>query len=329
MSIRVSQVVKEIAATVASGNMRVTQAAAEILQSGGSPKARVTQANAEILAYAHSQLVYGVSPVSESNVPQPLVFHAFVVLGMTSVDESAVGAPSVTHNPQMVTYYYPSSGGGAYSTIAPPGSGEARYPVKASKEIVYAPRFSNWDSRLRYMQKLWEDYARAAVEGQPSAGVRGLGSLGRISNGFRWLEFGRQRRPWMRQGSIVTPAPSDGDTVVCEFEVPEGYYGWLSGFWWAYTGTGYVQGSTDICWRIRIGDQYPDGYGAVWFQLGTPTDPITVTGMLPLRSRQKAQLIVLVRNDSGSIQVGSSRIIGGMQGWLYEPEGGKGGGVRW
>jgi len=133
----------------------------------------------------------------------------------------------------------------------------------------------------------------------------------------------------MRQGSIVTPAPANGDTVVCEFEVPEGYYGWLSGFWWAYTGTGYVEGSSDIEWRIRIADQYPDGYGRVRFQMGTPTDPLTITGMMPLRSKQTVRLIVFVKNDSGNIQVGNSRIIGGLQGWLYEPEGGKGGGVRW
>jgi hypothetical protein len=133
----------------------------------------------------------------------------------------------------------------------------------------------------------------------------------------------------MRQGSIVTPAPADGDVAVCEFEVPEGYYGYLTGFWWAYTGTGYVEGSTDIYWRIKISDWYPEGYGAVRFQMGTPTDPLTVTGMLPLRSRETVKLIVFVKNDSGFIQVGTSRIIGGIRGWLYEPEGGTGGGVRW
>ena len=324
MAARVSQANKEIAAS-ADASVRVTQANAEVLQSEGDPRVRVTQSNLEVVesggdpaarvTQANAEILQSdgipAARVTQANLEVLLWVNSWVIYWMGTIDESSVPAPTVLLSPPPPTpvfYFYPSGGG---------------------KVLKYKPEKSAIDDRLLALQRIWEDYARAAVEGQPSAGIRGLGSVGRISNGFRWLEFGRQRRPWMRQGSIATPAPANGDTVVCEFEVPEGYYGWLSGFWWAYTGTGYVEGSTDICWRIRIGDQYPDGYGAVWFQLGTPTDPITVTGMLPLRSRQKAQLIVLVRNDSGSIQVGNSRIIGGLQGWLYEPEGGKGGGVRW
>jgi hypothetical protein len=325
MAVRVSQTNKEIAGTSSSPTTRVTQANAEILSTDAVANARVTQANAEILSTQSSSNarvtqtsaeILSTQSNSNARVTQVnaeiLVFvYSWMIYGMGPVDESSVNAPTVLLTPPPpppVFYFYPSGGG---------------------KVLRYKPEKSAIDDRLLMLQRIWEDYARAAVEGQPSVGIRGLGSMGRISNGFRWLEFGRQRRPWMRQGSIVTPAPANGDTVVCEFEVPEGYYGWLSGFWWAYTGTGYIEGSTDIEWRIRIGDQYPEGYGRVRFQMGTPTDPLTITGMMPLRSRQKVRLIVFVKNDSGNIQVGSSRIIGGLRGWLYEPETGGNLGIRW
>ena len=325
MAARVSQTNKEIAGTSSSPAARVTQANAEILSTGSAPNARVTQANAEILSaggsanarvtQASAEILSTQSNsnarVTQANAEILLFVYSWMIYGMGPIDESSVPAPTVLLTPPPpppVFYFYPSGGG---------------------KVLKYKPEKSAVDDRLLALQRIWEDYARAAVEGQPSAGIRGLGSMGRVSNGFRWLEFGRQRRPWMRQGSIVTPAPANGDVTVCEFEVPEGYYGWLSGFWWAYTGTGYVEGSTDIEWRIRVADQYPEGYGQVRFQMGTPTDPLIITGMLPLRSRQKVRLIVFVKNDSGNIQVGGSRIVGGLQGWLYEPEGGKGGGVRW
>jgi hypothetical protein len=323
MAVRVSQVNKEIAAS-ADASVRVTQANAEVLQSAGDPTIRVTQANLEIaesgsnpaarVTQANAEILQSdgipAARFTQANAEVLLWVHSWVIYWMGSIDESSVPAPTVLLTPPPpppVFYYYPSGGG---------------------KVLKYKPEKSAIDDRLVKLQRMWEDYARAAVEGKPPAGVRGLGSVGRISNGFRWLEFGRQRRPWMRQGSIVTPAPANGDTVVCEFEVPEGYYGWLSGFWWAYTGTGYVEGSTDIEWRIRIGDQYPDGYGRVRFQMGTPTDPLAITGMLPMRSRQKVRLIVFVKNDSGNIQVGGSRIVGGLQGWLYEPER-TGEGIHW
>lgn len=301
MANRVSQTSKEIAGTAQDPLTRVTQATAEVLSGGGNNNVRITQTTAEILSGGGNNNVR----LTQTNVEVLVWWTSKLLWNLVQVGEGDVPAPTVllqTPPPPPVFYFYPTGG---------------------ARVLKYKPKEGEADRQLKRLQRLWEDYARAAVGGYPS-----LKGLGRISNGIRWLSLGRQRKPWFRQGSIVTPAPGAGTVAVVSYEVPEGYYGWVSGFWWAYTGTGFVEGGGDIEWRLRVADNYPDGYGRVLFQMGTATDPLTVTGMLPLRSRQSVEVAVLVTNNSGGIQIGSSYILAGLAGWLYEPEV-RDGGVRW
>jgi hypothetical protein len=106
---------------------------------------------------------------------------------------------------------------------------------------------------------------------------------------------------------------------IIRLEVPEGFFGVITGYGWEYTGTGYVQGSTDIYWRLKVGLWFPEGLGQVRFMLGDPRDPLKTGAMIMLRPRQAVRLIVRVNNDSGNIQVGGSYILGALCGWFYEP----------
>jgi hypothetical protein len=163
MAARVSQTNKEIAGTSSSPTTRVTQTNAEILSTGTDPNARVTQASAEILSTQSNSN----ARVTQASVEILVYVYSWMIYGIGSIDESSVPAPTVLLTPPPpppVSYYYPSGGG---------------------KVLKYKPEKSEADDRLLALQRIWEDYARAAVEGQPSAGIRGLGSMGRISNGFR------------------------------------------------------------------------------------------------------------------------------------------------
>lgn len=183
----------------------------------------------------------------------------------------------------------------------------------------FKPVAGEADLLLRKLERItlrWAEKARPWQFAQPPRGMSGLGShQERFSPGAP----ARIRRPFLFQKSIVTPAPSAGEVSIVEFEVPEGFYGVITGYGWDYTGTGYVQGSTDIYWRLRVGMWFPNGLGQVAYELGDPRDPMKTGSMIHLRPRQRVRLIVKVNNDSGGIQIGTSYILGALCGWFYEP----------
>jgi len=80
------------------------------------------------------------------------------------------------------------------------------------------------------------------------------------------------------RAAVDTPAPAAGDVTVLDWTVPDTYDG--------------------------------IGYGEV-YQFMPISDAIN------LRAGQRVQIIVNVPNTSGLIQVGTSRIVVGLQGWLY------------
>lgn len=136
-----------------------------------------------------------------------------------------------------------------------------------------------------------------------------MDELGRMPDGA--VEF-------YERGSIVTPAPAATPTTVMQFVVPTGYLGIIYGVLLHYTGTGFVEGSGDIVWRVMIGNAWAaPGLGNCLFQLGTVGQCLSLTDYLPANSNQRISVSVQVPNTSGNIQVGASRILATLQGWYY------------
>jgi hypothetical protein len=116
---------------------------------------------------------------------------------------------------------------------------------------------------------------------------------------------------------IITPAPGQ-DYLVGSFRVPNGYNGMLYGIHVGYTGTGFVDGSGDIIWRIMIGNAWAaPGLGRITTKLGSPHQLLQITDYIKLKSNQTVSVLVNVPNASGNIQVGVSRILATLQGWYY------------
>jgi hypothetical protein len=136
------------------------------------------------------------------------------------------------------------------------------------------------------------------------------------------LDFGRvavpeQAVPFSRIGSVVTPAPIAGDVVLAQERVPYGYDGLMMAFFSQYTGQGFDQGSGDIVWRIQLNQRYLKELGNVPFALGSSKSPCPLTEGQIVLSGQLMRLIVNVPNLSGNIQVGGSRIVGGLIGFYW------------
>lgn len=277
--VRVSQASIEIAAQNTAPNILTSQASAEIATNSSSPETRITQVFASVLVWVRSVHIWSGSVFGGSSFPSG---------GTVSLDPPP---------PTPVTILSPFSGGRI--------SGFRPEPREA--DFVLA--------RLTETAERWAKKMHP-VQTRP-LGMRGLGSHQEKLAGYTGPA--RVRKPFLFQNSIVTPAPSAGEVDIVSFEVPEGFYGVITGYGWDYTGTGYVSGSTDIYWRLKIGQRYPKGLGQVVYEVGDPRDPMKTGAAIKLCPRQRVRLIVQVTNDGGLIQIGASHILGAVCGWFYEP----------
>ena len=117
-------------------------------------------------------------------------------------------------------------------------------------------------------------------------------------------------------GSIVTPV-AGADNLVVQFSPGPGYRAVIYGVTFWYTGTGFVPGSGDIYWRLRIGQVWARNFGNVPIPLGTPAGGWPIQDYFNVTANQTASILVNVPNASGSIQVGASQIVGMIQGWVF------------
>lgn len=126
-----------------------------------------------------------------------------------------------------------------------------------------------------------------------------------------------QSFPFLKQAGIVTPTTVSGDNTVVEFTVKQGYDGLLSGFYFAYSGTGFSQGSGDIIWRIQINQRYVKDLSNTPYLLGDPVSPIPMTQGQIITSGQTVRAIVSIPNLSGMIQIGNSTVYAGLLGFFW------------
>ena len=105
--------------------------------------------------------------------------------------------------------------------------------------------------------------------------------------------------------------------LITEERVPYGYDGLMMGFFTTYTGQGFEQGSGDIEWRIQLNQRYLENLGNIEFQLGSSVSPCPLTEGQILLSGQLMRLVVNVPNLSGNIQIGGSRVGGGLIGFYW------------
>ena len=119
------------------------------------------------------------------------------------------------------------------------------------------------------------------------------------------------------RASAVTPAPAAGDVLVLDWTVPYTYDGIIYGICLQYSGTGFEDGSGDIIWRVRIGNAWARNMGNVTTALGEVYQFLNITDKIDISGGDRVQIYVNVPNLSGNIQVGASRILVGVQGWVY------------
>ena len=126
-----------------------------------------------------------------------------------------------------------------------------------------------------------------------------------------------QGREFTAKNSILTPEPATLDNLVVRVRVPTGYNGILYALCLFYAGTGFVEGSGDLYYRLKVGRAWARNLGNWAYSLGVPNQPFPLSDQIWLEDGQSVELYVSAPNLSGSLQIGIARIIGVLQGWFY------------
>jgi hypothetical protein len=131
----------------------------------------------------------------------------------------------------------------------------------------------------------------------------------------QWEEALRGSITFNPVGSVELP-PVNTESVILSFRVPTGYDGLILAQFHQYTGPGFVDGSGDIVWRVRINGRYAKDMGNMLTQLGNNITQSPVAGGVQLRSGNLVEYIVEAPNTSGSVMPGYN-ILAGLHGVFY------------
>lgn len=139
-----------------------------------------------------------------------------------------------------------------------------------------------------------------------------------------WVEMPPGGIPFDPFAAITTPAANGVETEVLQFKVPYGYDGIINGITNLFTGPGFVEGSGDLIWRIRVGQPQLQGrpqrnYSSIRQTMGDLTSPREVPGGIRIIADQFVEYSVVHSLGSPIVPAGT-RIICNIQGY-YWPRG--------
>lgn len=124
-----------------------------------------------------------------------------------------------------------------------------------------------------------------------------------------------QGRQFSEINSIALPAADGLDYLVASFRVPTGYEGVITSVVNLYTGAGFVEGSGDLTWRVRLGRRWARNFGQVLTTMGSLTSPCPLfRGGWRTSTNQVVEYYV---NHSVLSGLAGGRIVCGFFGWHY------------
>jgi hypothetical protein len=106
-------------------------------------------------------------------------------------------------------------------------------------------------------------------------------------NAVRW-------QPGKDQPLVIPVGPETGfDILVFQDRIPPGYDGLLVALTNIWNGTGFVEASGDITWRVKIDQRFIPYYDTILTTLGSLAVPFDIIGQgIPLLSGQLVQYFV-------------------------------------
>lgn len=168
--------------------------------------------------------------------------------------------------------------------------------------------------------------AALASEAALWARIVQCGGLAMTTRGQRARRY--QRPPWETMppegerlnqlGSIALPAIEQVDTLVLDFQMPFAWDGVATNVMMTLAGSGLVEGSGDVVWRLKVGDRWIPDFSNVIFQLNDLRNPhALVGGYIRALSLQRIRIYAALGAGALGRLDPNSRINAGFVGWKY------------
>jgi hypothetical protein len=221
-----------------------------------------------------------------------------------------------TPPPPVTPVSPPSIGGGGPSAL--PFNGPWVSPFAASAEYKSTNAFDHCLCRQRHV---WDcmDWTQAACCTPPDYTLLGFGEdldteeFDGVAPFQRGVQIGGVR--FYKTSAILCPAAISGDVLALNFQIPVGYDAVISGLVLSYAGAGFVEGSGDLIWRVKLNRRWAKDFGNIQNSLGTVQTPYPT--QILAGSLSNVQVYVNAPNTSGGLQPGVIRILVQVLGWWF------------
>jgi hypothetical protein len=135
-----------------------------------------------------------------------------------------------------------------------------------------------------------------------------------------WDMMPSDGRPLNLLQSILLSTVGTTAVAVLNYTVPTGYDGILNQLVFSFTGEGFVEGSGNLQWQLKIDQYYAYNYGNFLFSLSDIRRGQTAVegGGIRFYSNQRLSWLVTRPNAPGDgLGPNTSRLIAGGSGWIY------------
>ena len=136
-----------------------------------------------------------------------------------------------------------------------------------------------------------------------------------------WVTFPFDGQRFQQRNSIVLPVDNGLDNLVLEFRVPLGFNGAIMTTTNAFDGNGFVEGSGDIHWRVRVNFGYLKDQGNILVSRGDLVRPYPLHGGgYRIFSNDNVRMFVSITPGAAARLQPGSRIMCALTGWYYPQE---------
>jgi hypothetical protein len=133
-----------------------------------------------------------------------------------------------------------------------------------------------------------------------------------------WVAMPSEGKRYQQIGSILLPAVEGTDFLVTSFAVPTGYDGVIVSVVGMFTGTGFVEGSGDLHYRIQINRRWLKDYGDTQTTMGTVASPCMIyRGGVRLRTQEVVRYWVQLGAGALGRLDPTGRLVCAFFGWFY------------
>jgi hypothetical protein len=133
-----------------------------------------------------------------------------------------------------------------------------------------------------------------------------------------WVEMPPEGERLQKVGSIPLPAAELVDTPIVDFTMPIGWDGVGTNVMMTVAGSGFVEGSGDVVWRMKVGQRWIPDFSNVIFSLNDLRNPhALIGGYIRLLSLQRVQIFAMLGAGALGRLDPADRLNAAVVGWTY------------